>query len=160
LTEPGLPDREQLTLLLDQVEGRLGTQREEWEGLDRKATTILGATGVVFGLVVNSAQPLNAASDLGTRILLSALVVLAGGLVIGILSLAPRRIASVPEPTPLLANYAGASTDLTLGTLITTKAQVFDFNRKVLDSKLRFLVVQMILLAVGGGLLVAALLIE
>jgi hypothetical protein len=122
--QPPLPDRDQLMLLLEQVEGRLGSQREEWEGLDRKATTILGATGVVFGLVVNSAEPVTPASDVGPRVLLSALIVLVGGVVIGIMSLAPRRIANVPEPTPLITDYAGVSTDLTLGTLITTKAQV------------------------------------
>jgi hypothetical protein len=157
--QPPLPDRDQLKLLLEQVEGRLGTQREEWDGLDRKATTILGATGVLFGLVVNNADPLATTPQPGPRLFLASLVVLIGGVVVGILCLAPRRIANVPEPTPLVRGYASATTDLTLGTLTTTKAQVFDFNRSVLESKLRFLVVQMALLVIGGALLTAALVI-
>jgi len=156
---PPLPERDQLVLLLAQVEARIGDQRDEWEGMDRKSTTILGATGVLFGLVVNNADKLVASPDPAPRFLLSALVVLVGGIVVGMLTLAPRRIANVPEPVPLLEHYAGAEHDRTLGVLVATKAQTFGLNRPVLASKLRFLVVQMALLAIGAGFLVVALLI-
>jgi hypothetical protein len=156
---PPLPDRDQLNLLLAQVEARIRDQRDEWDGMDRKSATLLGVTGVLFGLVVNNADKLAAAPDPAPRFLLSALVVLVGGIVVGILTLSPRVFANVPEPGPLLEHYVDADYERTLGVLVATKAQTFGLNRPVLTSKLRFLVVQMALLAIGGAFLVAALVI-
>lgn len=56
MTDASSPDpwEPQRRLLLGQIEGRLRVQFDELDGLDRKATTVLAATGVTLGLVVNN----------------------------------------------------------------------------------------------------------
>jgi hypothetical protein len=162
VTETAPEDRtlEQWRLLLEQVEGRLKVQLEEVDGLDRKATTGLAATGVILGLVVNNVGSVTTAPDPVPLLFHGALVVLAAALVTGVFALWPRKLWVVPEPTPLLAQHAAGQPEHTVGELLSTKAAAYDLNVKLTDSKGDRVRFQMLLLAIGGGLLVGAYLLE
>ena len=86
MTDASSPDpwEPQRRLLLEQVEGRLRVQFDELDGLDRKATTILAATGVTLGLVVNNTDDFAKAKDPVPFLFYAALVVLAAGLIAGV----------------------------------------------------------------------------
>jgi hypothetical protein len=162
VTDTPPPDRtlEQRRLLLDQVEGRLKVQSEELDGLDRKATTILGATGVVLGLVISNASDFATSPCPVPYLFYGALVVLAAGLVAGVWTLWPRSFQVVPEPGPFLAEHQSKTPEHTIGELVKTKADVFVFNKKVVETKADRIRLQMVLLALGGILLVGAYVME
>lgn len=147
-------------LLLEQVDARLEVQSDEMDGLDRKATTVLAATGVVLGLVVNNAGDFAASECPVPYLFYGALVILAAGLVAGVTALWPRQFTVVPEPGPLLATHATSTPEEIMGELLTTKAEAFARNKPVILTKADRIRVQMVLLALGGGLLVAAYAVE
>ena len=64
-------------LLLEQVEQRMKNQRDEWDGLDRKATTILATTGVLLGLVAANAKAFGATPSPGPAAFVLAAAALA-----------------------------------------------------------------------------------
>lgn len=150
----------QRRLLLEQVDGRLKVQSDEMDGLDRKATTVLAATGVVVGLIVNNTDHFATSPDLVSWVFYGALVVLAAGLVAGVRALWPRDFIVVPEPGPLLDAHATKAPEETMGELLTTKAEAFRLNVPVTKTKSNRIRVQMVLLALGGGLLVGAYVLE
>src|SRR5688572_13156410 len=78
---------EQRRLLLEQVEGRLDVQFDELDGLDRKATTVLAATGVTLGLVINNASDFASSPCPVPWVFYGALVVLAIGLIAGVVAM-------------------------------------------------------------------------
>jgi hypothetical protein len=162
VTEPQPQDRtlDQWRLLLEQVEGRLKVQLEEVDGLDRKATTGLAGTGVLLGLVVNNVDSAAKSPDPVPWVFYGALAVLALALVVGVSALWPRKLWVVPEPTPLLAQHASSQPERTVGELLSTKAAAYDLNVKITGAKGDRVRVQMVLLALGGGLLVVATLLE
>jgi hypothetical protein len=148
-----LPDVDHLHLLLDQVDQRTRYQRDEWDGLDRKATTTLATAGVVLGLVVNNAPSFVGTPSPGPFAFVLALGALVLALAAGVAALWPRDFRVVPDPVSFLDAYAGQPTDVTVGTLVSTKAKYFEENRGPLRTKLRLLRAQMALVSVAGGLL-------
>jgi hypothetical protein len=155
-----LPEADHLRLLLEQVDQRVRYQRDEWDGLDRKATTVLATTGVLFGLVVNNAEGLGDTPAPGPWCFLGALAMLVLALAAGVVALWPREFRVVPEPEPFVSAYAGKATDLTLGTLISTKAKYFGENRSPMKAKLWLLRGQVVLVAGAGVLLAVALVVR
>jgi hypothetical protein len=150
------PPHEQLDLLAKELDSRVKSESAEYEGLDRKATATLAATGVVFGLVINNADQF-AASLSGPRNLYNAsLVLLVLGLVAGVRSMWPRRAAIVPKPRNLIADYYKRQRDDTLAALIATRVEAFGLNANIADGKLKWLRFQMGLLCCGGIALVVA----
>jgi hypothetical protein len=154
--EGGHPDRDQLRLLLEQVDARLEIQVRSLESLDEKATTILGATGVVLGLVLASGDDFSSANQPVPAFYYGALVALAIGLVIGVKTLWPQGLSVVPEPKVLVNDYYGRSLEQTIADLLPTKRDAFAENVELSEAKGRGLRVQMVIVAVGGILLVAA----
>ena len=148
-----LPSLDHLELLHGQIEGRIELQRTEWDGLERKGTTVLAATGVVLGLVVNNAETFRAFPAPAPTIFLAALGTLALGLLAGVVSLWPREFKVAPEPTQLLDKYAAESTEYTLGRVLTTKAGAFSENQDRVRPKLWAIRVQLLILAAAGCLL-------
>ena len=157
---PPDPTLDQRQLLLEQVDGRLNIQFDELDGLDRKATTILAATGVLLGLVINNADNFATAPRFVSWVFYSALAVLAGGLAAGVLALWPREVQVVPDPKSFLEQHGESMPVDILGELISTKTLAFDINFKVARKKGVRVRIQMLLLASGGGLLVAAYITE
>jgi hypothetical protein len=162
MTDPPSPDRtlEQWRLFHEQVDSRIALQFDTTDGLDRKATAVLAATGVVLGLVINNADHFATSRDLAPLLFIEALVVLAFALAAGVIALWPRPFNVVPEPGPLLDQHANKAPVESIGELLATKRKAFDDNKGVSRSKLRRLRAQMVLLAVGGGLLVGAYVLE
>ena len=156
------PDRtlEQRSLLLEQVDARLTLQSDEMDGLDRKATTMLAATGVVLGLVINNADGFAASPCPVPWLFYGALVVLAVGLVAGVYSLWPQDWCVVPEPGPLIDKHKTLMPEFTIGELLTTKKEAFEHNVPVTQTKAHRIRIQMVLLALGGVLLVGAYVLE
>lgn len=152
------PDRtlEQRRLLLEQVEARLKVQMDEFDGLDRKATTVLAAAGIVLGLVINNASDFARSTGPVTWVFYGALVVLSVGLVAGVFALWPRDVQVVPELGPFLEQHGTSLPEHTLGELISSKATAFKVNGDVARTKGERVRLQMVLLALGGGLLVGA----
>jgi hypothetical protein len=155
-----LPELDHLRLLLEQVDQRVRYQRDEWDGLDRKATTVLATTGVLLGLVVNNATYLSGTPPPGPFVFFLALGALVVALVAGVVALWPREFRVVPEPKPFVDAYAGEPTDKTLGTLVSTKAMYFAENRGPMTTKLRLLRGQVVLVTLAGLLLAVVLVIR
>jgi|SRR5450759_553019 hypothetical protein len=150
----------QRRFLLEQIESRLRVQFDELDGLDRKATTVLAATGVTLGLVINNAGSIsNSPAQVGF-LFYTALVVLAAGLVQGILALWPRRIQVVPDPGPFLEQHQTSPLEFIIGELVSTKALAFAINHPIPKLKGDRVRIQMVLLAIGGTLLVASYVVE
>jgi hypothetical protein len=149
---PEPPTLAHLTLLLAQVDARLADQRSEWDGLDRKGTTVLAATGVLLGLVVNNAAAFRAYPAPAPDVYLASAAVLVLGLAAGVVNLVPRRFRAAPEP-PHLLDYAGQGSEHTVGTLLTTKAKAFKINADQVVWKVRAVRAQLALLVIAGGLL-------
>lgn len=103
------PPPEQLELLAAELEGRAEAQSAEVEGLDRKASTALAATGVVLGLVLNSVSQFRDAAWQPRSLFLGALVALAAGLVSGVGAIWPRRVKIVSAPRRLIEGYYAKS---------------------------------------------------
>lgn len=154
---PPLPPLEHLQLLHDQIEGRIALQHAEWDGLERKGTTVLAATGVVLALVVNNAKALEAYPAPAPSLFIVTLALLAAGIGAGVIALWPREFNVAPEPSPLLSGYTAHASDFTLATLIKTKAQAYDDNRSRKRPKLWAIRAQLLLLAAAGGLLFVVL---
>jgi hypothetical protein len=162
VTDSSLPDpwEPQRRLLLEQVEGRLDIQFDELDGLDRKATTILAATGVTLGLVVNNTSDFAMANDPVPLLFYGALVVLAIGLIAGVTALWPRDVEVVPDPGPFLEQHGRNLPLAILGELTSTKALAFANNHGVSRTKGNRVRAQMLLLAAGGSMLVGAYVLE
>jgi hypothetical protein len=162
MTDSHLPDRtlEQRRLLLEQVEGRLKVQFDELDGLDRKATTVLAATGVTLGLVINNAGHFASSPIPVPWVFYGALVVLAAGLVAGVVTLWPRDVQVVPDPGPFLEQHQTSLAEPILAELISTKALAFAENHPIARTKGDRVRIQMVLLALGGALLVGAYILE
>jgi hypothetical protein len=162
VTDAQPPDRtlEQRRLLLEQVEGRLEVQLDELDGLDRKATTVLAATGVTLGLVINNASDFASSRYPMPHVFYGSLVVLAAGLVAGVVALWPRDVQVVPDPGPLLEQHGTGSPEATVGELVSTKALAFAGNHAIVRRKGDRVRAQMVLLALGGSLLVSAYILE
>jgi hypothetical protein len=155
------PNRlEQRRLLLEQVEGRLEVQLQELDGLDRKATTVLAATGVLLGLVINNAGDFATSPSPVPWVFYGALAVLAVALFAGVRTLWPIKISVVPEPRPFLDQHAAKRPEETMGELANTKAEAFRKNAVFTRTKGDQLRLQMVLLALGGSFLVGAYVLE
>jgi hypothetical protein len=148
---------EQMQLLHDQIEGRSNVQHAEWDGLERKGTTVLAATGVVLGLAVNNAATFKAYPAPGPTLFLAALAALALGIGAGVVTLWPREFQVAPQPGPLLEGYTAQPTDYTLARLLRTKADAFGTNEATKRPKLWAIRAQLLLLAAAGGLLFVVL---
>jgi hypothetical protein len=155
-----LPDLDHLKLLDAAVEGRLAAQHDEWDGIERKGTTILGATGVLLGLVVNNGGNLGAYPGPAPLLFGLAVLALSAGVLAGVVTIWPRDFAIVPEPADLLDVYAAKATDFTIGTLLRTKQKAFEKNRRGLQPKVLAIRAQLILLAVGAVALLLVLTIR
>ncbi len=160
LLSPVYPPRDQLELLNEELHKRAELQSDELEGLDRKASTVLGATGVVLALVVNNARQFHTVSGEARNVFFGSLVILAVGLVVGLLTLFPRDIKVVPNPRHLLEQYYAASTEETLAQLAVTRLRAFEENRGFSLRKGWGVRAQIVLLASGGTILVAAYLLK
>lgn len=155
------PDPEQVRLLNDLVESRLQLQTDELDSLDRKATTVLAGTGVLLGLVVNNVDAFAKSTSAGPPILFyGSLILLAAGLVAGLWTLWPRRIQVVPQPAALVDQYYARHPDDTLPEILSTRRKGWADNKPVVERKSRRLKLQIILLATGGVLLVAAYIMD
>lgn len=150
---PPLPSQEHLELLHEQIEARNGLQHAEWDGLERKATTVLAVTGVLLGLAVNNVKAFEAYPEPAPRLFLAALAALALGLLAGVAALWPRRFKVAPEPGPLLEGYVAEASDYTLARVLRTKADAFAENEGRVRPKLWAARVQLLCLAAAGGLL-------
>jgi hypothetical protein len=159
-TRPPGDRLEQWRMLLEQVEGRLKVQFDEVDGLDRKATTGVAATGVILGLVGNNVATAVTLPVAVTAIFYLALIVLAEALFMGVYALWPERLWAVPEPTPLLAQHAASTPQRTIGELLSTKAAAYDLNVRITRVKADRVRVQILWLAMGAGLLVLAFVVE
>jgi hypothetical protein len=151
---------EQRRLLLEQVDGRLRVQFDELDGLDRKATTVLAATGVTLGLVINSADTFASDPSVVQVAFYGALFVLAVGLIAGVIALWPRDIQVVPDPGPFLEQHQTNLPEPILGELVSTKALAFAENQAIARKKGDRVRIEMVLLALGGSLLVGAYIFE
>jgi hypothetical protein len=162
VTDDPPPDRtlEQRRLLLEQVEGRIKIQFDELDGLDRKATTVLAATGVTLGLVINNAGHFVSSPRPVPLVFYEALVILAAGLIAGVLAMWPRNVEVVPEPKPFLEQHGTSLPEVTVGELVSTKALAFTRNHGIARRKGDRVRIQMVLLALGGSLLVGAYILE
>jgi hypothetical protein len=162
MTDPPSPDRtlEQRRLLLEQTEARLTLQSDAIDGLDRKATAVLAATGVLLGLVINNTDHFAASPWPMPLVFYGALVILAVGLIAGVQALWFIPFWVVPEPGPLIAQHANKTPEETIGELVTTKAEAVQRNANSGKIKVDRLRRQMILLALGGGSLVGAYVLE
>ena len=156
------PDRtlDQRRLLLEQVEGRLKVQFDELDGLDRKATTVLAATAVTLGLVINNTSHFASTPYPLPWVFYGALVVLAAGLIAGVAAMWPRDVAVVPDPGPFLEQHQSKLPEWTVGELVNTKALAFATNHPIARRKGARVRFQMALLALGGSLLVGSYLLE
>lgn len=154
-TQP--PDPEQVRLLNELVQSRVQLQTEELDTLDRKATTVLAATSVLLGLVVNNidrfANPAVLAAALAFY---GSLISLALGLLAALWTLWPRRIQVVPHPSKLVEQYYSRHPDDTLPEILSTRTQGWKHNVPTVDRKSLGLKFQISLLAAGGVLLAAA----
>lgn len=147
-----LPTVEHLTLLEREMAAALTRQREAWDGLDRKGTTIMATTGVLLGLVVNNAETFQAYRDPSPTAFGVALAMLVLGIGAGLATLWPRAFTVVPEPKVLLS-YAGKASDFTLGTLVATEEAAYESNRGAMRFKLWAVRIQTVLLALGAMVL-------
>jgi len=95
-----LPTVEHLTLLEREMAAALTRQREAWDGLDRKGTTIMATTGVLLGLVVNNAETFQAYRDPAPTAFGVALAMLVLGIDAGLATLWPRAFTVVPVNRP------------------------------------------------------------
>lgn len=154
------PDLDRLRFLLAQVDDQMAHQRDEWDGLDRKATTVLATTGVLLGLVVNNAGALGRTPSPGPSVFFLALAALVVALGAGVVALAPRRLTDAPDPEPFLSGYADKELGDTIGTLVSTKAGEYRKNGDTIHSKLLAVRVQMTLVLAAGILLAVLLVIQ
>jgi hypothetical protein len=148
-----LPSPEHLRLLHDQIEARNGLQHDEWDGLERKGTTVLAATGVMLALVVNNAKSFEAYPAPAPTLFIGTLALLALGIGAGVVTLWPRDFKVAPEPAPLLEGYTAEATDYTLARVLRSKAAAFEVNESSKRPKLWAIRAQLLLLAAAGGLL-------
>ncbi|HVL40496.1 MAG TPA: hypothetical protein VM328_13985 [Fimbriimonadaceae bacterium] len=143
------PELDQLELLHSEVRKRETEQGEEWDGLDRKATTVWSATGVAFGLVVTSAAGFSGTPGLTFAVFSMSLLVLVMGLLAGIWTLYSRQRVVVPKPETFVTRYFDRSRSETLAVLISTRVAAFGMNAGVSKAKEWRLRVQMSLFAIG-----------
>jgi hypothetical protein len=151
-----LPTIEQLTLLEREMAAALVRQREAWDGLDRKGTTLMATTGVLLGLLANQAETIQAYRDPAPAAFKVALAMLVLGIVAGLFTLWPRQFTVVPDPKGLLS-YAGKAADYTLGTLASTEAAAYERNRGGMQFKLWMVRLQTALLVLAAIALILIL---
>lgn len=145
-------------LLLAQLDAELASQLGAWDQIERKGTTMLGATGVLLGLVVSNSKTFEAYPDPAPALYLIALFVLVAGLVAGVVMIWPRDFQELSGPDALL-KYDDDTTEHTVGVLLTTKAEAYKANINPMWWKVRAAMAQMVLLAVAGVLLFLVLVI-
>lgn len=152
-----LSGTDQLELLQGLLADREAGQSDELEGLDRKATTVLAANGVVLGLALNSSGALATSSALVYSVSIGSLLALGIGLLAGLVTLWPVSRKIVPRPGRLVQGYYAKRKSETLAVLISTRLAAFESNEGLSRTKTLRLRLQMVLLAVGGVGLVVAL---
>jgi hypothetical protein len=148
--------KEDLRFLLAQIEGRSSAQADAFDALDRKATTILAASGVLLGLAITSRAALANPSAVVSTAYDVALVMLVLGLIEGVSVLWTQGFTFVPEPRPFLDDAYGKTLDETLPTLLANKRDAFERNAQLNHHKDARLRLQMAVLIVGGTVLFAA----
>ncbi len=148
---------EQAELLDREITSRLAYQMTELDGLDSKATTVLGAAGVLVGLIANAVRDFDPPAPSQARLVLyGAFVVLLAGIGVGVWNLWPLRPNLVPDPDHLLKQYADKGATETHGALAATRAQAFTGNRALVRGKARLLRAQLLLLLAGAACVAGA----
>jgi hypothetical protein len=150
------PPREQLTLLNQELVSRSRVQLDELDGLDRKASTFVAATGVVLGLVGNNANSFASSADLVRYAFLAAVLLFAFSLICGLFEFWPRRLLTVPDGQGLVDKYYALLPEPTLASLVSTRADALRNNDTACIEKFHWLRRQMLCFAIGSGLLVFA----
>jgi hypothetical protein len=131
----------------------------ELDGLDSKTTTVLGAAGVLIGLIANAVRDFDPPAPPPARLVLyGAFVILLAAIGAGVWNLWPLRPSLVPDPVHLLKQYADKGATETRGVLAATRAEAFNGNLTLVRGKARLLRAQLILLLAGAACVAGAFL--
>lgn len=126
--EADYPPKDHLDALLQLVAAGMEGQGDEFERIERKATTILATTGVLAGLAVNGAARL-ARGSIATVLLGVGLVVLLYGVVCGILVIWPESTKGANDPERLLVTGYNPPTSRLLAGAVSAIAEAARLNR-------------------------------
>ena len=140
-----------IEFLLEQVQGQIKIQEEQWSSLRTKATVILGSAGLVFArlIEVRLVSP-GHVPPIWTRSLypwLATFLLLAS--LASLISLLPYKIRSDPNPGPFVRRYLGRSASSARLHLLPNLIQTYEHNRGVLQWVARPLLMAVIALIVA-----------
>ena len=145
---------ETLELVYNEVKGALNTQIQSLDGLNTKASVIIGFIGVILGISLNLYPHSN------PYLFGSCMTLL---LISSFFALSAYRVESYrrdPEPRKLTENYLRDDSEKVKKQLIDNFIQSFENNKIKIKKKVKYINYSLILLFIGLIVLTLSILVE
>ena len=145
---------ETLELVYNEVKGALNTQFQSLDGLNTKASVIIGFVGMIIGISLNLYSHSNSYlfGSCITLFLISIFFTLSAYTV--------KSYRSDPEPRKLTENYLRKDDVYVKKKLIDNFIQSFEYNKIKIEKKVKYINYSLILLFMGLIVLTLSIIVE
>ena len=134
---------ETLDLVFNEVKDALNTQFQSVEGLNTKASIIIGFVGVIIGI------SLNLYSDENPHLFIGSMLLLLGAAFLSFFAYKVEGYRRDPEPRALTVNYLRKDDKKVKKQLIDNFIRSYEDNKKRIEKKAKYINYSIILLFIG-----------
>ena len=146
-------DLPSIDIVLDEARRALDFQFEQLDGLDTKASIVLGIAGVVFTIVLTNLLLVEFAAEANLHLAKAALVPISLAFVLSIVKLWIKKYKKPPSLERLRSYYIAEDLEKTKLRIIDVYLKAVDDNAKLLNYQVWLVKCSYILLSIGLGLL-------
>ena len=134
---------ETLELIYNEVKDALNTQFQSVEGLNTKASIIIGFVGVIIGI------SLNLYSDENPPLFIESMLLFLGAAFLSFFAYKVEGYRRDPEPRALTVNYLRKDDKKVKKQLIDNFIRSYEDNKKRIEKKVKYINYSIILLFIG-----------
>jgi len=144
---------ETLELIYNEVKDALNTQFQSVEGLNTKASIIIGFVGVIIGI------SLNLYSDENHHLFIESMLLFLGAAFLSFFAYKVEGYRRDPEPRKLTEKYLREDDKKVKKQLIDNFIQSFEDNKTKIEEKVKYINYSLILLFIGLIVLILSIIV-
>jgi len=153
MNEDTQPPEKTLDLIYNEVKDRLNTQFQSLEGLNTKASVIIGFVGVIIGI------SLNLYSDENPHLFIESMLLFLGAAFLSFSAYKVEGYRRDPKPRALTEKYLREDDKKVKKKLIDNFIQSYEDNKNRIEKKGKYINYSLILLFVGLIFLISSIIV-
>jgi len=153
MNEDNYPHEKTLDLVYNEVKDALNMQFQSVEGLNTKASIIIGFVGVIIGI------SLNLYSDENPHLFIGSMLLLLGAAFLSFFAYKVEGYRRDPEPRALTVNYLRVDDKMVKKQLIDNFIASFEDNKTKIEEKVKYINYSIIFLFIGLIVLILSVIV-